>query len=138
MKTLYLVRGVSGSGKSTLASELVKYLPNSFEISADEFFTDSEGRYNFDASQLAKAHAWCRAAARDILFHSDTKNLIVHNTFTTEKELEPYIEMANLCSARIVCLVVENRHGNMSVHDVPEETLLAQVRRLKASIKLWR
>jgi hypothetical protein len=33
-------------------------------------------------------------------------------------------------------LIVENRHGNKSVHDVPNETLDRMEVRLKGSIKL--
>lgn len=33
-------------------------------------------------------------------------------------------------------LIVENRHGNTNVHNVPEETLINQERKLRNNIKL--
>jgi hypothetical protein len=55
---------------------------------------------------------------------------------TSEKELAPYIELAQKYGYQIISLIVENRHGNKSVHDVPDETLDRMEVRLKGSIKL--
>ena len=49
--------------------------------------------------------------------------VVVSNTSTTEKEMRSYIDMAKEYEYRIVSLVVENRHGNESVHRVPAETI---------------
>lgn len=37
--------------------------------------------------------------------------------------MKPYLDMAEIYGYRVVSLVVENRHGNSSVHGVPEETM---------------
>jgi hypothetical protein len=62
--------------------------------------------------------------------------VVVSNTLTSEKELKPYIELAEKYGYQIVSLIVENRHGNKSIHDVPDETLERMEVRLKGSIKL--
>jgi predicted kinase len=37
--------------------------------------------------------------------------------------MKPYIDLANQYGYTIFTIIVENRHGNSSVHDVPEETM---------------
>ena len=61
-------------------------------------------------------------------------NIVVSNTFTTEKELQPYLELAMKYDYKVVSLIVENRHGSQSIHNVPEETLVKMKNRF--SIKL--
>lgn len=129
MKTLFLLRGLPGSGKSTLAEQLS---PNVCE--ADMFFMRN-GKYEFDMDSLPAAHFWCRNRCEGFM-KSEVPTVVVSNTLTSEKELQPYIEMANEYGYRIVSVVVENRHGNKSIHDVPNETLDRMEVRLKGSIKL--
>ena len=49
--------------------------------------------------------------------------IAVANTFTREWEMESYIDMAFMHGYRVVSLVVENRHGGESIHDVPAATI---------------
>jgi len=51
------------------------------------------------------------------------KEIVVSNTSTTEKEMEPYLKLAEKYDYKVVSLIVENRHGNKSVHNVPDETM---------------
>jgi hypothetical protein len=51
------------------------------------------------------------------------REIVVSNTSTTEKELQPYLDLANEYGYKVVSLIVENRHGNSNVHSVPQETL---------------
>lgn len=134
MSTLTLLRGVSGAGKTTLANTLVTSLPNAFAIAADDFFETAEG-YKWDASRLRQAHQWCQEVV-NYKMQAGRENIIVHNTSTTEKELKPYLEMAEYHGYSIVSLVVENRHGNASVHDVPKATVNSQKAKLRQSLKL--
>lgn len=60
--------------------------------------------------------------------------IVVANTNTTEKEMQPYFDMAKQYGYRTFFIIVENRHGNTSVHNVPEESL--QKMRDRFSIKL--
>lgn len=129
MKTLYLIRGVSGSGKTTLARSLTPYT-----ASADSFFEDDNGNYNFDPTRLGEAHAWCQERVEELMKASP--DIAVHNTLTSEKELAPYLRLAEKYGYRVVSLVVENRHGNGSVHNVPEHALERQESRLRNSLKL--
>jgi hypothetical protein len=49
--------------------------------------------------------------------------IVVSNTFTQEWEMQPYFDMAAKHGYRVVSLIVENRHGNQSIHSVPPETI---------------
>ena len=137
MKTIILLRGLPGSGKSTFANYM--FSNNIFE--ADQYFYDENGlNYNFDASKLHLAHKWCQLRVE----HAMENNLIsggvyfseivVSNTSTTEKELEPYLELAKKYDYQIISLIVENRHGSKSIHNVPDEKLEQMKNRF--SIKL--
>jgi predicted kinase len=124
-KTLTLLRGVPGSGKSTFA----KMITNNYSIcEADQFFYDKEGNYNFDPTRLKAAHEWCR-------FHVETRmkdnqnnpqyypNIVVSNTFTKEWEMSDYFDLAKKYGYKVFTLIVENRHGGVNQHGVPEEKI---------------
>ena len=124
-KTLTLLRGVPGSGKSTFA----KMITNNYSIcEADQFFYDKEGNYNFDPTRLKAAHEWCR-------FHVETRmkdnqnnpqyypNIVVSNTFPKEWEMSDYFDLAKKYGYKVFTLIVENRHGGVNQHGVPEEKI---------------
>ena len=118
MKTLILVRGVPGAGKTSLLNTL------KFDIcvSADDYHTDENGNYNWKPENVKAAHDWCK---NEVIFAmSDAKEtIVVHNTFTQKWEMQPYMALAPMYGYRVVTLIVENRHGSKSVHNVPEETI---------------
>ena len=129
--TLILIRGIPGSGKSTLAA-LLKYMAGLDQIEADHYFIDSEGNYNFNPSELGKAHEYCQHHCRIAL--NSGSDIIVSNTSTTEKEVQTYKDIAAECGANFISLIVENRHGGESIHNVPSETI--QQMKNRFSIKL--
>lgn len=134
MKQLYLIRGVSGSGKTSLAKSMEQGMRYSRAIAADDYFM-VEGKYLFDANKLHNAHMWCQDQVEGLMI-CDMSHIIVHNTFTTEKEMEPYFNLAKTHGYQVVTLVVENRHGSKSVHDVPNEVIDRQRARLKNNLSL--
>ena len=122
-KILIILRGLPGSGKTSFA----KYMFSNNIFEADQYFYDNEGNYNFDASKLHQAHLDCQRRVEELMKISDTtqygQEIVVSNTSTTEKELQPYFDLANKYNYKVVSLIVENRHGNKSVHGVPDEKL---------------
>lgn len=134
-KTLYILRGVSGAGKTTLARDLERFLPNSISMSADWYFYSIKDGYNFDSKLLPKAHQFCKDIVKSRM-EDGLANIIVHNTNTSEKEINPYLKLAEEYGYKVVSLVVENRADSKSVHNVPEKTLQSQESRLKGSLKL--
>lgn len=142
-KTLFLLRGLPSAGKTftaNLLSENGKYPV----LSADMYFEDLEGNYNWNPSKLKDAHAWCKSecdlimatwnvligAGKDVnspngyfkKFESGNK-IFVANTFTQEWEMEDYFSSAEQYGYQVVSLIVENRHGNKNVHGVPDEKI---------------
>jgi predicted kinase len=128
-KILYLLRGLPGSGKSTLATNLS---PNICE--SDMFFM-RDGEYCFDMDGLPAAHFWCRNRCESFMKNGE-ETIVVSNTLTSESEMESYLEFAKKYGYQVVSLIVENRHGNSSIHDVPKGIIDKMEQRLKNSIKL--
>jgi predicted ABC-type ATPase len=122
-KDLILVRGIPGSGKSTLG-EVILYTPNNplKPLSADDYFMDKEGNYNFDPTKIREAHNDCQQRCANLMMNSVVR-VVVSNTFTQEWEMEPYFEMARRYGYRVHTVIVENRHGGSNVHGVPEDKL---------------
>jgi predicted kinase len=134
-KELILLRSVSGAGKSTLAKLLMDCGAVQQHIEADMYFTSGNGEYQFDPSKLSIAHQWCKSVTED--FMQSGISLVVSNTFTTEKELKPYLDLAEKYNYKVTSLVVENRHGGVDIHGVPDEIKQRQASRLQQSIKLF-
>ena len=125
-KNLILIRGVSGSGKSTFAEEFL--YPTSLIISTDDFFM-VDGEYQFNPELLAENHDKCfksvesemQAPQQDIC-----PNIVVHNTFTQAWEMRRYRELADKYGYNFYTIIVENRHGSNSIHNVPEDIISKQ------------
>jgi len=137
-KILYLTRGLPGSGKTTLAHQLT----NLHSIcEADKFFYDKEGNYNWDGDKLNEAHSWCVSEVK-VRMMDNARNeqfypiIVVSNTFTMESEMEPYIELAKKYGYTVISLILENRHGSVSKHNVPIKSLNKMEQRLRQNIKL--
>ena len=135
MNKLYLIRGVSGAGKSTLAKRLLDAGVVEAFYEADMFFVTETGEYNFNPKLLATAHKWCQLNTEQAM--QSEIDICVSNTFTTEKELQPYFELANTYSYDVICLVVENRCESDSIHNVPYAIREKQAERLLNSMVLW-
>jgi len=112
---LYIIRGLPGSGKTTLAQRMSAGSIAHYE--ADMFF-ELDG-YQFDASKLKQAHEWCyRQTEKQVIEGND---VIVANTFTRLREIQPYVEMAEGYGEFVTIITCT---GNFrSVHDVPETTI---------------
>lgn len=138
MKILFLLRGLPAAGKTYTANNLSengKYPV----LSADMYFEDSEGNYNWDGSKIKDADAWCKKQLEGLMsgafriefpdrnrksdyFNREVQGKIfVANTFTQEWEMEDYFKLAEQYGYQVVSLIVENRHGYKNVHDVPDE-----------------
>jgi predicted kinase len=126
MKELFLLRGVPGSGKSTLAKRICNQ-----HVEADMFFLE-DGDYKFDASKLREAHEWCKNKTEEWM--KKRYNVAVSNTFTTEWEMQPYYGLAEKYGYRVYSLIVENRHGGVNEHGVPEEKLVQMKQRFEIKL----
>jgi predicted kinase len=132
MKTVILLRGIPGAGKSTLANLLLPNKPQCIR-SADMYFEDEEGNYKFNARELPTAHKWCRNQV-EYLMSDQEELIIVDNTFTQEWEMADYFDLAKKYDYQISSIVVENRHGSKSIHNVPQDKI--DMMRERFTIKL--
>ena len=133
MRKLILIRAVCGAGKSTFAKI---FAPDSCICCADDFFTDEEGNYNFDASKLGQAHKACQDKYLELLDSPFTDTIVVSNTNTKESDYKFYLDEAEKRGIMVFSLVLENRHGNKNIHNVPDHVLERQEQNIKNSLKL--
>ena len=115
---LTIIRGLPGSGKSTLARKMMTETTTHFE--ADMHFKSALG-YQFDASKLGAAHKWCFDSVKESL--TIGCECIVSNTFTTLKEMKPYLVLAEELGVKVQVLRMKNLGEYGSIHNVPEETI---------------
>lgn len=115
-KKLYIIRGLPSSGKTTLANEIADFV-----CEADMYFYNN-GVYVFKAEQLQQAHLYCQHICRAAM-QEGFGRIAVSNTFTTEKEMLPYVEMAEQFGYDVTYIIVEGRHGNKNDHNVPDEVV---------------
>ena len=120
-KDLILLRGLPGSGKSTLAKLLVGDKDYCHK-EADMYFVDRDGNYKFVPSKIKDAHAWCKEEIEFAMKYEHSP-VVVSNTFTQEWEMDAYYELASKYGYRVHSIVVENRHGGVNQHGVPDEKL---------------
>ena len=134
MNHLYLIRGLPGSGKSTLARKLSEAM-GAMHLEADAWHmreVDGEQVYDWQPHRVGFAHSECQRMCE--IYMGRRLSVVVSNTFTTEKELRPYLDLALTYRYDSTVVIVENRHGNESIHDVPSETM--QKMRDRFSVKL--
>lgn len=128
MKTLIILRGLPSSGKTSFA-QLIE--PRAI-CSADDYHYNNN-IYNWKAENIKKSHSWAIRKCRRFMQIRCSK-VVIANTNTTEKEMQPYEELAKEYDYRIYHIIVENRHQNKNSHEVPEETI--EKMRTRFDIKL--
>lgn len=109
MNRLVIVRGVPGTGKSTYAKTL-----GMVHFEADMFFVRN-GKYEWDRRGLGRAHTWCEEMVERSLRAG--MDVVVSNTFTTKKELMPYLKMG------FPVEVIELTEVFGNIHDVPGQII---------------
>lgn len=132
---LILLRGLPGSGKTTLGKVILQTLSTDTPdvLSADDYFMDEKGNYIFDGSKLKEAHNDCQVRCANKM-KLNINRIVVANTFTQEWEMDTYFEMANRYHYRVHSIIVENRHDNVNIHDVPEEKIRDMKKRFKIKL----
>jgi predicted kinase len=110
---LRLVRGLPGSGKTTYAKTLTDFT----HFETDMYFTNSDGVYKWDGTQLGRAHKWCQEAVKAALLRGEW--VVVSNTFTKKWEMQAYIDMAIELRVPIEIMEMTEQYGN--IHGVNED-----------------
>ena len=129
-KTLLLLRGVPGSGKSSLAKILSE--KNSYPVfSIDDFFTDAQGKYQFDYKQNHVAYAQCQQRTEEAM-QKELEKIIVDNTFVFDWEIEPYFKLAKKYDYTVFSMVVEKHHNHKNIHEISN----ADIEKMAAKFKV--
>jgi hypothetical protein len=82
-----------------------------------------DGKYVWTYERAGAAHLWCQRKCRRFM-KAQAEVIVVANTSTTTKELQPYMDLARQFGYKVFSVIVENRHGGVNVHEVPEATLM--------------
>ena len=146
MKTvdLILVRGVPGAGKTTFMHDYFDDAGTGW-FSADDFMVDENGDYDYDPKRVAECHKMCQDAVLEMYTGNEDGDytdghwtIVVANTFCSEWEMEAYIKMHEQYGngGKIYTIIVENRHGSKSIHDVPDDKIEMMKTKLMDSIVL--
>lgn len=91
-KILVLMRGLPGSGKSSLARQLLQRAsldPAQHLVSADDYFTDRFGNYNYDRAKISEAHRDCQNRVNAMMIRNFAP-IIVDNTNIRLWEMEAF------------------------------------------------
>ena len=144
-KVFICLRGTSSSGKSAFANYLAMLYDYNIKVpldkgeaaicTADDYFTDKDGKYNFDPTYLAAAHEHCRNGFRAAIKHN-VGLVIVANTSCSLWEFQDYIKEAEEAGYSIISLVLEKRHKNKNNHGLTEDMIKKQENKLRNSLKL--
>ncbi|XDD46156.1 AAA family ATPase [Leptospira sp. WS39.C2] len=129
-KTLLLLRGIPGSGKSTLAKHIAETNGASI-FSIDSYFENEKGEYHFDYTKNHLAYKECEMKTKEAL-EKGIPFVIVDHTFTLEWEIKPYEDLAKTFDYLFSVVTVENRHGGINIHQIPED----QIEKMKAKFKV--
>ena len=134
MTKLIIVRGAMGSGKSTFANKLTNklirfgYKPTDIcHFEADQFFMDEYGNYNFVPTKLWLAHKQCLEKTKKCLLRD--KIVIVSNTFSTKKEMKPYMDFADENDIPVEVYRCTGEYQN--VHGVPDDVVVAKRKQME-------
>ena len=129
---LIILRGLPGAGKSEL-SKLLSGGKDELVCEADHYMVDSNGDYDFNPKNLGYSHGRC-IAKFESLVNKMEHTIIVSNTSTTITEWKPYRDYAIDNGYNVRVVIVENYHGNKSVHDVPDESMEKMKNRSKINL----
>ncbi|KXX71385.1 AAA family ATPase [Flammeovirga sp. SJP92] len=127
MKKLILLRGLPGAGKTTVAQAM------GGSIEADDFMINDNGEYQFDPKKLTFAHKQCEEMVK-LCMSRNQELIVVSNTFTTEDEMKNYYSMAEKYGYQVSSLIVENRHGGQSIHNVPDSNIKRMMERFEIKL----
>lgn len=91
MPKMLVCRGIPSSGKSFIAKQLNESLKGII-LSTDSVLYDSTGQYLFSADYMGLSHALNQAKCKEVCRRG--LNVIIDNTNTTTKEVQPYYDIA--------------------------------------------
>jgi predicted kinase len=130
-KRVTILVGPSGCGKSTWIKEQEKC--GEWEVcSADHYFLQADGSYQFNPSLLGKAHGACLEKFKQCLA-CGLFTIFVDNTSTREWERKEYVELAKRAGYEVwlkVFQVDPEVCAARNLHGVPVESVRKMAERI--------
>lgn len=128
-KTLLIIRGLPGEGKSTLGTLIHGLDPINVRHYEADMFHMKDGTYQWKQENVHAAHQWCQRETL-LAMLDEVPLIIVSNTFTTNKEMQPYVKMAKDNHYRYIVIEMATRDAwtwealaNVNEHNVPMEVI---------------
>lgn len=90
-------------------------------------------KYDWKPENVPLAHTKCQVKCENLM-KINTPKIIVANTSTTVKEMQPYYDLAQKYGYKVFSIIVENRHNGINDHNVPEETIQKMRNRFDISL----
>ena len=95
-KELIIMRGLSGSGKSTLSKQLAG--ESGYIFSADDYFMDEQGNYNWVGNKVPTAHKWNHSRMKEAI-DQGLSPIIMDNTNITMWDMKQAKELVQHAKA---------------------------------------
>lgn len=124
-KIITVLSGLPGTGKSTLSKN---YIENgSAYCSADSYFINDYGEYNWDQTKIGHAHQTCKMDC-ELFCQAAYQSIVVDNTSLTFKEISPYCAIAEKYGygvniIRTDCDVYDTVLAERNLHGVSVEVI---------------
>jgi hypothetical protein len=158
MKHVVILSGPSGSGKSTWVKNLYRVDPGTGQfawvekygidpphvVSADNYFIDRHGNYNFDPKQLPKAHGECLRKFVECV-STGKSFVVVDNTNCSIAEVAPYMALSNAYEYAVEVITMLPRGGwldyqsyaDRNLHGVPASGIQRQASNFTKMAAEW-
>lgn len=134
-KTVILTRGASGSGKTEFANFLSNLYVDATICCADDYHM-VDGEYVWKPENMGKAHQYCKDVFLEALRDNDPLIIVANTNTNYNKECKYYHETALEWGYQVFFVVLENRHGGVNSHGVPEHVLDRQEANIRNGLKL--
>jgi len=82
---------------------------------------------------IGKSHDWSQRKCRRFM-KAQVERIVIANTSTTEREMQPYMDLARQFGYRVFSIIVENRMLTKNIHSVPDETILKMKNRFNIQL----
>lgn len=119
-KDFFIIRGLPGAGKNTLIAALIPHEKHVY--GADDFLLNRKGEYEWSKEAHMTAISKCRTAIETALRAGEPR-VLLHSVLDERSHVDEYVALGTKYGYRIFSIIVENRHGGLSTHHVPPETM---------------